>query len=319
MPTTFVFGAQVGTTGTNTVNQATDDVTLTATVDDGTVDVGDEVTFSGIETGVAGNTVGGGIADGETAYYQGVGVFEGQTGYVFTESPTLSLPTNMLVLFDNDSDIAADAQIQVALYASDNVPQTLGTTPACFAEGTRIATDTGTCAVEDLQTGDLVRTADGRLEPVRWIGRQTVLRIFGGHRAGLVTIAAGTLGNDADLTVTGDHALLIDGLLVNASALVNGTTIRQVPLADLPERFMVYHVETEAHEVILANGAPAESFIDFRSRRDFDNHAEYAALYGAERIVGERPEPRISSARMLPPALRARLGLDVAEPLRKTA
>ena len=39
-----------------------------------------------------------------------------------------------------------------------------------------------------------------------------------GHRAALVRIRAGALGNglpDADLTVTGDHGMIVDGLVVN--------------------------------------------------------------------------------------------------------
>jgi hypothetical protein len=103
---------------------------------------------------------------------------------------------------------------------------------------------------------------------------------------------------------------MIDGLLVNAGALVNGTTIAEE--ADLPERVTVYHVETEGHEVILAEGAPTESFIDYAGRRAFDNHAEYLALYGEDRSISENPAPRVTSARMLPPSLKARLGIDRA-------
>tara|TARA_A100001391_G_scaffold145193_1_gene102781 strand:+ start:513 stop:761 length:249 start_codon:yes stop_codon:yes gene_type:complete len=71
----------------------------------------------------------------------------------------------------------------------------------------------------------------------------------------------------------------------------------------------VYRVKTENHEMILANGVPAESFIDYVGRAAFDNHAEYLDLYGCEQLIPEMPAPRISTARLLPEAIRARLGI----------
>jgi hypothetical protein len=54
--------------------------------------------------------------------------------------------------------------------------------------------------------------------------------------------------------VTADHGMVIDGLVINASTLVNGDTIDFVPISELDDSFTVYHVETVAHDVILANG-----------------------------------------------------------------
>ena len=48
----------------------------------------------------------------------------------------------------------------------------------CFMEGTRVLAPEGEIAVEDLRNGNLVTTTDGRLVPVRWIGRQTVASLF---------------------------------------------------------------------------------------------------------------------------------------------
>ncbi|WP_323764321.1 Hint domain-containing protein [Marinovum sp.] len=197
-------------------------------------------------------------------------------------------------------------------YVSDPAPVSASSQATCFAEGTRIATADGDRAVEALEIGDLVLTATGATVPVRWIGRQTLHRAVMGARFQPVRIRAGALGDclpHADLTVTADHGMVIDGLVINAAALVNGTTIDWVPMAELPDSFTVYHIETEAHDVILAEGAPAETFIDYIGRQAFDNAAEYLALYGAERIIPEMPQPRISSARLLPGALRQRLNL----------
>lgn len=182
----------------------------------------------------------------------------------------------------------------------------------CFAAGTRLATPDGEAEIETLRIGDLLQTADGRAVPVKWIGRQTVSRLFSGSQTQPVRIRAGALGDGlpySDLTVTAEHGMIIDGYVINASALVNGATIDFVPMDELEDRFFVYHVETENHDVIFANGAPAETFVDAVTRQNFDNYQEYLDLYGAERIVPEMDRLRISSQRLLPASLKHRLGI----------
>ena len=97
------------------------------------------------------------------------------------------------------------------------------------------------------------------------------------------------------------------GYIITAAALVNGTTIDWVPLSDTPERQTVYHIETENHDIILANGAPSETYLDTPGRASFDNYREYLDLYGAEQMIAENPMRRISSARLVPDHLRRRL------------
>ncbi|MFM9861712.1 Hint domain-containing protein [Pseudoxanthobacter sp. M-2] len=185
----------------------------------------------------------------------------------------------------------------------------------CFLAGTRIATPGGSAAIESLEIGDLVLTADGRVAPVRFVGRQTVASTFADPlRTFPIRISAGALGEGLpthDLLVSPDHALLLEGVLVQAGALVNDTTI--VRETAMPERFTYFHVELEDHSLILAEGVPAETFVDNVTRRRFDNFADYAVRYGDEAAtIAEMDQPRVKSARQLPKALRARLGLDVA-------
>ncbi|MCR9114898.1 MAG: Hint domain-containing protein [Rhodobacteraceae bacterium] len=187
--------------------------------------------------------------------------------------------------------------------------------PVCFGAGTLIATPEGEKAVETLEIGDMILTDDGKTVPVKWLGRQTVMPIFAGERARPVRVSAGALGNGlphTELVLTADHALIIDGLAINAGALVNGTTITQDAFDSLPERTTFYHVETEGHMVILANGSAAETYVDYVTRRSFDNYDEYVDLYGDERTIVEMDMPRVSSARLVPAAIRARLNRDVA-------
>ncbi len=107
--------------------------------------------------------------------------------------------------------------------------------------------------------------------------------------------------------------------MINAGALVNHDTIDYVPGAELPDSVTYYHIETDSHEVILANGTEAETYIDYVDRQAFDNYAEYVALYGIETRVVEMPRHRISSRRLLPLALRERLGIQDVMPLSRTA
>ncbi|TNF23172.1 MAG: Hint domain-containing protein [Rhodobacteraceae bacterium] len=186
----------------------------------------------------------------------------------------------------------------------------------CFAAGTQIATPEGERAVETLAIGDAILTAEGKTVTVKWLGQQTLRKFLNATRIQPVRLRAGALGDGLprrDLTVTGEHGLLIDGLVINAAALVNGTTIAWVPLDEIADEVTYYHVETEMHDVILAEGAPAETFIDYLDRRAFDNYREYLDLYGAERIIREMPKPRISAARLVPEEIRARLGITVAD------
>jgi len=198
------------------------------------------------------------------------------------------------------------------IFVNDPVPSPEpGDTTICFAGGTLIATPEGEQAVETLAIGALVTTADGRAVPVKWIGRQTVHKLFTpAERLVPVRVRAGALGEGlphTDLLLTADHALIIDGIAINAGALVNGTTIAYDPIESLADRVTYYHIETAAHDVILANGTPAETYVDYIGRRAFDNYAEYLALYGEERSITEMHRPRVSAARLVPPVIRARL------------
>jgi len=180
----------------------------------------------------------------------------------------------------------------------------------CFLRGTLIDTPDGARPVESLLRGDKVSTADGQVRSVRWVWRQTVVSVFADKlRAYPIRIVAGALGEnmpDRDLFLSPDHAILMDGCLIHAGALVNNTTILRV---DNPEtRFVYYHVELEDHSLILAHGVPAETFIDNVTRRSFDNCDEYEALYGdADQAIVEMEFPRAKSARQVPRVVRARV------------
>src|SRR5207247_1066227 len=88
-------------------------------------------------------------------------------------------------------------------------------------------------------------------------------------------------------------------------ALVNGSSI--VRETDVPAAFTYYHLETEDHSLILAENAPAETFVDNVDRQRFDNFAEYQALYPQGHAIAELPYPRAKAHRQVPSAIRQRL------------
>ena len=185
----------------------------------------------------------------------------------------------------------------------------------CFAPGTRIRTPAGEVAVETLRRGDFVVVTDGRTVPITWIGRQTVSTRFGDPLRVLpIRIRAGALADNVpcrDLLLTPDHAILVDDVLVQAGALVNGTSI--VRERNVPERLTYYHVELDDHSLLLAENTPAETFVDNIDRLPFDNWAEHEALYPHGKLIVEMPHPRAKAHRQVPKAIKHQLNARAAE------
>ncbi|HUW80553.1 MAG TPA: Hint domain-containing protein, partial [Acidocella sp.] len=180
---------------------------------------------------------------------------------------------------------------------------------ACFMAGTSVRTPSGDVAVETLKTGDMVSLSDGHIAPVSWLGVQTVSMVFADPLRVLpIRIKAGALGEGLpgrDLLLSADHALLVDGILAQAGALVNGVSI--IRETQVPTVFTYYHVEVADHSLILAENVPAETFVDNVDRMGFDNWAEHEALYGNAVAIVEMDYPRAKSARQVPQAIRNRL------------
>jgi hypothetical protein len=86
-----------------------------------------------------------------------------------------------------------------------------------------------------------------------------------------VIVRKGALGENCpnrDLYITKGHALYVDDVLIPAEFLVNH---RSILWDDRAQEVTVYHIELARHDVLLANGAPAESYRDDGNRWLFRN------------------------------------------------
>jgi hypothetical protein len=203
---------------------------------------------------------------------------------------------------------------------------TLGDFVPCFAAGTRILTRRGEVAVEDLEVGDeALALLRGGFSRVAWIGQRRMrcaatprpadhwpLRVregaFGPHRP------------HRDLLLSPDHAVHVDGNLIPIRYLENGATVVRAPMAEVT----YFHVELERHDVLIAEGLSAESYLDTGNRADFDGTARDPARAGsdeaaARRIWAERAcaplhvrGPVVAAARRMLEARMAEMGLDGA-------
>ena len=154
----------------------------------------------------------------------------------------------------------------------------------CFLKGTTIRTADGDRKVEDLAVGDLLPTVFGRTCPIQWIGRYRFKRSDPTKpwvRDVLpIRVVRSALGPDvphADLYVTQTHALLVDGVLVAAGNLINGSTITRYDASELDE-LEFFHIKLQVHDVIYAEGAPCETLLNVDENAA--NFAEYLRQYG---------------------------------------
>ncbi|MCA3393497.1 MAG: Hint domain-containing protein, partial [Roseomonas sp.] len=152
-------------------------------------------------------------------------------------------------------------------------------TIVCFAEGTRIVTLNGEDAVENLRAGDMVlamRDGQAGFEPLRWVGFMDIA--VPRHSAMAAKTAPILIKADAiapgmparDLRVSPDHAMEVDGHLIPAKHLVNGVSIIQESWC---RRVRYFHLELEAHGLLLSEGTWSESYLDDGNRHAFNNAA----------------------------------------------
>lgn len=144
----------------------------------------------------------------------------------------------------------------------------------CFTAGTRIATPDGPIEVQDLVSGDRVLTRDAGVQRLRWVGHRKVSAQEIAARPELrpVRISAGALGAGmptADLVLSRQHRVLIDDwraqhlfgeaeVLAPSVGLLNLAGVQADPA---PQGVHFVHLLLDTHELVLANGAWAETLL----------------------------------------------------------
>jgi hypothetical protein len=206
---------------------------------------------------IAGSTVA--LAGGQTIS----GFAAGSTIELYGVNETISNFANGTLSLDGTKplDLLLPGSFQTAQFtATQNGPDT-DITVACFRAGARILTGAGEVPVEALRPGDVI-CSRRTLVPVTWVGSR---RVPGAAPVRVAAAAFGAGRPHRTLWLSPDHAVLLDGILVPVRHLINGSTVVQEPVDEVT----YYHVELAAHDVILAEGLPCESYLDTGNRAAF--------------------------------------------------
>ncbi|GBR53481.1 outer membrane protein [Neokomagataea thailandica NBRC 106555] len=157
----------------------------------------------------------------------------------------------------------------------------------CFLAGAKIQLADGLKNIEDIVIGDQILTYDdrsGACAAIRWAGQRhaKVDASLPDDEAGYpVRILKNALGEGvpfADLLVTSEHCMAMNGGFVPVRMLVNGRSIfydRNIT------SYTYYHIETENHSVIMANGTLTESYLDTGNRHRFEQCGHVVMIGGA--------------------------------------
>ena len=169
-----------------------------------------------------------------------------------------------------------------------------GTVP-CLTDGTNVMTDKGQVQVEDLRPGDKLVTWDGDSRPLVKVFRRSLIRrdLEANPKLYPIRICQGALGHGLphrDLLVSRQHRMLVSSPI---AARIFGTPqvlVAAIKLVDMPGIYIdtdvtavtYFHLLFDAHEVILAEGAPTESlFLGAEAIKALseDTIAEIAAIF----------------------------------------
>lgn len=138
------------------------------------------------------------------------------------------------------------------------------TAVVCFADGTLILTDRGEIPIENLRLGDKVVTKDNGSQEIVWIGSHKIsqAQLRQNSKLSPIWIAPEVTGGTSPLIVSRQHGVLLkcegEETLIRAAHLarLNGGKAR---IMYGRKTVTYYHLMFESHQIIFANGAPAES------------------------------------------------------------
>jgi hypothetical protein len=167
------------------------------------------------------------------------------------------------------------------------VCSTIAVRCSCLLKGTKISTPSGDRPVQELQIGDEVQTAAGR-KTIKWIGYNKFTKEEGrAWQDSITPIRVARFAIDdytprCDLYLAPLHCIFFNETLIPVMYLINDASIAQGMPSD-ESAIEYYHIDLGTHDVIYAEGALVESFLDDGSNREnFSNFVQYERLYGVE-------------------------------------
>ena len=145
-------------------------------------------------------------------------------------------------------------------------------TPLCFLPGTQIRTIRGEVAVELLTIGDLVVTLTGAKRRIRGSVSARCWRLSATQRrnASDRSQECARQQRTQPRPLCDQRPLALFRRCADPSRMPHQSSHH--PLGCRAQEVTVYHIELETHDVLLANGAPAESYRDNGNRWLFQNH-----------------------------------------------
>ncbi|MDO5620382.1 MAG: Hint domain-containing protein [Paracoccus sp. (in: a-proteobacteria)] len=185
----------------------------------------------------------------------------------------------------------------------------------CFSADALIETARGPVRAGDLTVGDMVRTRDAGMQPLRWVGRKelSAADLAAAPKLRPIRIAAGALGAGlpaTDLVVSPQHRVLVrskiaqkmfgtDEVLVAAKQLCQ---IEGIDIAADMAGVTYVHFLFDDHQIVFSNGAETESmFTGPEALKSVGKAAveEIFAIFPELRDGAERPAARmLTSGRM---------------------
>jgi hypothetical protein len=210
---------------------------------------------------------------------------DGSTSNVTLELVSLSDGTQVILLADNGANAVNAVSSSITSitlgtfdttfdnrYDQDNFNNIITNNVVCFCDNTLIQTPGGERLIAELAAGDEVVAAESGVQKIVWIGRRalTTAELVASPHFKPVRIPAGALGLNTprtDLFVSPQHRMLLVSktakrmfgeteIFVPAIKLVGTNGIEQASSVG-PVTYA--HILFDTHQIVFANGAPAES------------------------------------------------------------
>lgn len=216
-------------------------------------------------------------------------------GYGQSQQVSDSLTGNVLTLNDGQTPFqitfsTSPGSLVVEAVSGTN-PKTVEVVVPCFRHGTRLLTPDGLRLVETLSEGDHVITRNGDSRKIVWHGQRRV--DCRRHRSPELVLpvliekdAFGSGQPCRDLYLSPDHAIWIEGYLIEIKKLINGLSIRQVSVPSVT----YHHIELETHDVVLAEMLPTETYLDCGNRNQFFDCDSHVMLFAGFDHLARDPE-----------------------------